>query len=294
MRINFISILFIFLVIINNFQTDLLAQEIDFNSISKLVINADSSKLNNEQKKMFLSLLQKEFCYNGCSSKIITCLKNKNVSKTARRIAGFIIREILRGKNENEIHEDLQKRALSVRPLKIAKIDFNNVPHIGSEKATVKIVEYVDFECPYCKVISPIMKKLTQELTPNVLLYLKYFPVRGHKRALPAGLTGFAAWKQGKFWEMHDILYNNFKKHSDAELLEYAQKLKLNIDQYQRDINDEALKTMIANYKLEGLRNGVDGTPTVFINGKLYLSYKDYIELKDRIEEEIDIMAGRL
>ena len=282
-----LSILCIYLIQIKGIH----AQTVPWN----IIIGANYHNLTSTQKSRVKHILSTEFCYQGCSNRILKCLNQSNPSKTARRLAGFVIRMVLQDRSNEEIHKAIQKRALSVITIKRATIKLDkNVPYLGSNNAIVKIVEYGDFECPYCKRISPILEKITKELQPNVKLYFKYFPVRGHKRAIATGLAGFAAWRQNKFWQMHDILYSHFKQYSDSDLLEYAAEIGLNLKRFQKDIQDPALKQILAEHKLEGLRNGVKGTPTIFINGKMYLGYKYYEELKDRIEEEIDIMNGIL
>ena len=258
-----------------------------------LIIGADPSKLDSKGKALAKKLINKEYCYYGCNARLIKCLKKNPPSKFARRIAGIIVRYVLKGYNEKEIHEILERRALSANPIKLAKIDLNGeFPTLGSKDAIVTIVEYLDFECPFCKIISPILERLVEEFHPKVRLVIKYFPIRSHKRTIPAGLAAWAAFRQGKFWEYHDILYENFMKNSDEELLRYAKELGLDLKKFKKDMADPKIKESFAKSKLEGLRNGVEGTPTIFINNKKYIAHKDYIELKDRIEEEIDIVEG--
>lgn len=258
-----------------------------------LIIGADPSKLTSQQKLIAIKLINKKYSYYGCTERIIRCFKKEPPSKFARRIAGLIVRYILKGYTEKEVEEVLEKRALSINPPQLAQIDLREeLPSLGSKNALVTVVEYIDFECPFCKIISPLLEKITLELQSKVRLIVKYFPVRGHKGAIPAGLAAWAALRQGKFWEFHSLLYKNFKKNSEENLLSYAKELNLNLEKFKKDMSDPKIKDNFAKSKLEGLKNGVEGTPTIFVNNKKYYGDKDYFELKDRIEEEIDIVEG--
>jgi protein-disulfide isomerase len=136
------------------------------------------------------------------------------------------------------------------------------------------------------------MKQITKKFKGKVAYYYKFFPVRSHKRGVPSALAGLAAARQGKFWKMYDLLYANKNHLEDSDLEKYAKQAGLDMARFKADIKNKELMKQIEKDKLLGMRLGVDGTPTYFINGKMYVGLNEYPELIDRIGEEIDITEG--
>ncbi|MFI7130384.1 Na+/H+ antiporter NhaA [Nonomuraea sp. NPDC050153] len=135
----------------------------------------------------------------------------------------------------------------------------------GPEAAKVTIVEYGDFECPYCGRLHPILEEIRQK-NPDVRLVFRHYPIRTlHPRAASAAIVSEAAADQGRFWEMHDILYDNQRFLTDADLEHYA--AELGIDPWS-DVPGHAAR--IALNEESGRDSGVRGTPTLFLNGVRY------------------------
>lgn len=258
------------------------------------VLGADTSRLNAQQRTQAASLMRSEFCYFGCSRTIARCLEASSPNRTARRLAGYVVRQVLAGRSNEQIHEGIQQRGLSAHPLETASIDLSNAQCIGPADAPVTVVEYADFECPMCRVISPVLHRVVNGMQPNVRMCFKHFPVRGHDRAVPASAAAVAAARQNRFWQIHEILYSIAPRLSDENLVDAARRAGVpNIEQWQTDRQDQAVIQQVAGDKAEGMRNGVRGTPTIFVNGKEYLGRKDEAEIRDRLEEELDIVRGQ-
>lgn len=162
----------------------------------------------------------------------------------------------------------LAKRADSAEP-------GSDPPHVlGTATAGVTLEEFGDFECPPCGVLHPILKRLEGEFGTRVRIIFREFPlVPTHAHALAAARAAEAAALQGKFWEMHDMIYENQPGWHEAfdvrPIFEgYATKIGLNLEQFKRDINNPIVEQRIF---LDGKRAhslGVTGTPTVFLNGR--------------------------
>ena len=258
------------------------------------VMGADPSRMNGEQRERAAALLRREFCYFGCSRTIARCLEAPQPNRTARRLAGYVVRQVLAGRTDEEVHEGIQQRSLSAHPLQTVTMDLSRAQCIGAANAPVTVVEFADFECPFCRVISPIMHRLAGQMQPDVRLCFRHFPVRGHDSAVPASVAALAASRQGRFWQMHDVLYSISPRLADENLVDAARRAGVaNIDQWQQDRQDQSLIQLVEADKLEGLQNGVRGTPAIFVNGKEYLGRKDEAELRDRLEEELDIVRGQ-
>lgn len=139
----------------------------------------------------------------------------------------------------------------------------------GPAGALVTLVEYGDYECPYCGRAFPIVKQIQEILGDRLRFVFRNFPLAEmHPHARNAALAAEAAAEQGKFWEMHDALYEHQKALGDVHLREIAQGLGLDADRLMNDVgagkNDERVREDF----MSGVRSGVNGTPTFFINGK--------------------------
>jgi len=258
------------------------------------IIGANATQLNAEQRERAAQIMRREFCYFGCSRTIARCLEASNPNRTARRLAGYVVRQILAGRSDDAIHEGIQQRGLSAHPLETVNIDLSNAQCIGPANASVTVVEYADFECPMCRVISPVLHSVVEGMGTDVRLCFKHFPVRGHDRAVPSSVAAIAASRQGRFWQMHDRLYSIAPRLSDDDLEAAARHVRVqDMDRWRQDLQDATILQQIQADKAEGLRNGVRGTPTIFVNGKEYLGRKDEAEFRDRLEEELDIVRGQ-
>jgi protein-disulfide isomerase len=146
-------------------------------------------------------------------------------------------------------------------------------PHMVGPKSGAKVVleEFGDFQCPPCGIVAPILDKLQHEFPDKVIVIYRQFPLAMHKHALPASAASEAAANQGKFWEMHKLLYENQEAWANvseiAPVFEgYAQKIGLDIARYKQDIDSPATKARIEADQARAKSLGVTSTPTVFLN----------------------------
>lgn len=137
----------------------------------------------------------------------------------------------------------------------------------GPTTAPVTIVEFSDLQCPACKAFSPVLKGLLDKYPEDVRLIYRHFPLPQHPLARPAALATEAAGQQGKFWEYHDMVFENQESLSDSSWEEFATQLELNITQFNEYRNsDEAQNTLQTDLGV-ARQVGVTGTPTIFLNG---------------------------
>ena len=148
-------------------------------------------------------------------------------------------------------------------------------PHAqGPENAPVTLEEFGDFQCPPCGMLHPVLKQMEGEFGPKLRIIFREFPlVPTHEHALAAARAAEAAGLQGKFWEMHDILYENQKAWHDVFDIRpvfegYATKIGLDLDRYRRDLSSNTVEQRIFLDGKRGHALNVSGTPTVFLNGK--------------------------
>jgi protein-disulfide isomerase len=132
----------------------------------------------------------------------------------------------------------------------------------------VTLTEYGDYECPYCGAAYPIVQKVRRALGPNLRFVFRHFPLsQAHPHAQRAAEAAEAAGAQGEFWKMHDLLFENQDALEDADLLRYAGALKLDADRFARELSAGVHSDRVRRDFRSGVRSGVNGTPTFFING---------------------------
>jgi protein-disulfide isomerase len=158
----------------------------------------------------------------------------------------------------------------------------------GSNDAPVTLVQYGDYECPYCGEAYPIIKRLQKKMGGDLRFVFRNFPLsESHPHAIAAAQAAEAAALQGRFWEMHDLLYDNQDTLEDRDLLRFARSLKLDIDKFKRDFSSTEVTTKIQEDFSGGIRSGVNGTPTFFINGVRHDASYEYEDLLSALQEQL-------
>ncbi|HEY5599176.1 MAG TPA: DsbA family protein [Candidatus Manganitrophaceae bacterium] len=144
-----------------------------------------------------------------------------------------------------------------------------DIPAIGPADALVTIEEFSDFQCPFCARSVQTLKQVLNEFPGQVRLIFRHFPVaESHPDAPLVHMATLAAGRQGRFWEMHDVVFENQKRVRGEDLLGYARDLGLNMDAFRASFQDGALISRIQADFDEGVRRTVRATPTFFINGR--------------------------
>jgi protein-disulfide isomerase len=156
----------------------------------------------------------------------------------------------------------------------------------GPTTAKVTLVEYGDYQCPSCLQAYPIMIDLQQHLGTKMRLVFRNFPLKTvHPQAEHAAEAAEAAGAQGKFWEMHDYLYEHQAHLDDRHLLEYAARIGLDMARFARDLETHAFASRVQEDFRGGVRSGVNGTPTFFINGSRHDGAWDLVTLTQAMLE---------
>ena len=160
----------------------------------------------------------------------------------------------------------------------------------GDKDAKATLIEYSDFQCPACGAYHPILKKVTDNLGAQVRFAYRHFPLPQHKNAKLASTVAEASGKQGKFWEMHDLIFQNQsdwseEKNASAVFAKYANDLGLDLEQFQKDLTSDEIKDKIENDYKSGIKAGVNSTPSFFLNGKKMENPRNYDDFKNAIEQ---------
>jgi protein-disulfide isomerase len=148
----------------------------------------------------------------------------------------------------------------------------NKTDHIqGNKNATVELVEFGDYQCPHCGAAYPVIKEIQETFGDQIKFIFRNFPLSEiHPAARPAAIAAEAAALQDKFWEMHDTIFENQNRLSSNFLLKLAENLSLDITQFNTDIESDSMNEKVDNDFESGVRSGVNGTPTFFVNGKRF------------------------
>ncbi len=162
----------------------------------------------------------------------------------------------------------------------------------GPENAPVTIIEYSDFECPACESYYHIVDRLLEEASTTVRLIYRHFPLSQHKHAVPAAMASEAAGAQGKFWEMYDMIFSNYREWVDLSVVEaegkfagYAAELGLDGILFKADTASSTLRTKVNDDMNDAIRIGVNATPTFFVDGKVITNPGSYEQFKAIIDE---------
>jgi len=146
----------------------------------------------------------------------------------------------------------------------------------GSANGSIKLLEYGDYECPFCADAQPIVKEIQRRLGDNLLFAFRHFPLGNiHPHSEHAAEAAEAAGAQGYFWGMHDLLFDNQSALEDEDLAAYAGELGLDETRLIREVASTAYAQLIREDFRDGVRAGVNGTPTLFINGERYDGVRD-------------------
>ncbi|MGH3084517.1 MAG: DsbA family protein [Gaiellaceae bacterium] len=141
----------------------------------------------------------------------------------------------------------------------------------GPPEAAVTLVEYGDYECPYCGAAYPIVKEVQERMGERLRFVFRNFPITtSHIHAEQAAEAAEAAAAQGRFWEMHDLLYENQQHLGDEDLRAYARQLGLEVEPFDQELTEHVHAERVREDFMSGVRSGVNGTPTFYTNGSRY------------------------
>ena len=158
----------------------------------------------------------------------------------------------------------------------------------GPLNAPLALLEYGDYECPACGKVHPVVKAIQEELGDQVCFAFRNFPLTNiHPHAMHAAEAAEAAGAQGKFWEMHDLLFENQDALDDDSLLSYAEDLDLDLNRFINDLNSGVYGERVRQDFKAAIRAGVNRTPTFFINGDRFDGLQDYESLMAALTEHV-------
>jgi protein-disulfide isomerase len=217
---------------------------------------------------------------------IAQCVKENRACSRCLPAAKYLLKGVRDGQSRDQIEKSFQNR---FDPKKVRDVPIEGSPTKGPESAPVVIVEFADFECPFCASMAPVFDKTWTERQDKVRFVYKFLPLPAHPHGEPAARAGFAAAQQGKFWEMNKKMFANREHLEQSDLESYAKELGLDLAKFRTDMTSQAATDRIAADRKLADTLGVKGTPTVFINGREYdlrQDLGDWITLEQQMMNE--------
>ena len=164
----------------------------------------------------------------------------------------------------------------------------------GNPDAPVTIVEFSDFECPYCRQAEPTLAKVTAEYGDKIRIAYRDLPLSNiHSRATPAAEASRCAAEQGKFWPYHELLFKEPVRLGESDLTEYAETVKLDMGQFKSCVDGAKFRQQVQSDYQDGLRAGVNGTPAFFINGVALIGSQPLNEFRQTIDRELEFAKAK-
>jgi hypothetical protein len=228
--------------------------------------SVDTSELTDVEVQTWIGLINEQLSPCGDPISVARCVVEKHKCGACTTAARYLTRLVTEGYDKQTIEQHYSGRfgRASRTDIRAAVARVRGAP-----MAPVTIVEFSDFQCPYCGAAAPELARLLREFEGQVKLVFKYFPLSAHERALPAARAAEAAARQGKFWEMHDMLFEHQHDLEDADLLRYAGVVGLDVERFKADLDGSDVKDAVEADRKEGEKLNVQGTPTIYVNGRL-------------------------
>lgn len=243
----------------------------------------DLSKLDDFERKVFFRVANKEASACGKGHSLMVSVKTDRACRKSVYALRYVARLVDMGYTDSEIAEQLKKRFQTGEP---KKIDLTDVPVKGNPSAPVTIVEFADYECPHCKRAQPVLRQAVEEF-PEVKVYFKHYPLGQHTNARLAAEAAVAAHRQGKFWAFNDKVWAASDSLTPAALEQFAKEIGLDVARWRKDLESNEIKDRVTKEKAEGGTLGIESTPTIYINGRVFSDSRDIESLRDWISEEL-------
>lgn len=163
--------------------------------------------------------------------------------------------------------EDMMAAQMEEQFKNPVKVEVGKSPVKGPTDAKVTIIEFSDFQCPYCQRANNTVSEILKAYPKDVKVAFKHLPLPFHQNAMPAAKASLAAGEQGKFWEMHDSLFQNQTQLSDELFIKEAQRLGLDVEKFKKDMASPEIEKQIKDDMDLAKKHGIEGTPGFFVNG---------------------------
>lgn len=218
------------------------------------------------------------------------CVTEHRDCKACLPAAKYLLTQVRQGRTPGQAEAAYRAR---FSPDQVKQIELDDSPTKGPDSAPVTIVEWADFECPACRAAKPIIEEVLNKYPSGVRLVFKHFPLAIHENAEKAARAAVAAQRQNKFWEMHKELFAKEPPLNLPVLERIAKSIGLDVEKWKADLESEAVADVVARDRKEGEAVELTGTPTIFINGRRFVSAGDQeADLMDWVDLELELTGA--
>jgi protein-disulfide isomerase len=254
------------------------------------VPGVDVGALPGPARATLAAVLSDEFCHCGCPHTVGQCLQT-HACRHAGRMARFAAREAAAGASAADISLALGRHYAGY-PAARARLSPDPRMCTGPADAPVTLVEFSDFECPYCALARPLLEAFAKKHADRVRFCSLPFPLASHPNAVPAGEAVLFARDQGRFWAMHDALFEHQADLGPAALPAVARGAGLDEKALGAALKAGRYREELEGFKEQGRKAGVDSTPSLFLNGRRYALPLEEAGLEQALEEELEWQAN--
>jgi protein-disulfide isomerase len=223
---------------------------------------------------------------------LATCVEEHRACGLCVPAAKFLVKQVSKGKTASQVETAFRLR---FAPETKKDLDLTGSPSKGPATASIVIAEWADFECPFCGNAAPVLDELIKNYPGEVRIVFKHYPLAMHKFADKAARSAIAAERQGKFWEMHHLLFENAPDLDTPALARLAQKAGLDMAKFEADLGSDTVTAVLERDKRQAEALGLHSTPMIFINGRQFdlEHFKLGEDLKDWMELELEIVSKK-
>lgn len=250
--------------------------------------------LTPEERTRFVGLAEGELCpcEEGSVVSLDACLQDpEQTCEIALQSAAIMMQGIKEGADDVELLNAIQLYQENMR--RVHEFDLEGVPYKGAEDPDIVIVEYADFECPACRMVSGVLDGLMGEYGDRVRVYYRHFPLPTHHNAAVAARAATAAHNQDRFWDMHDRIFAGQAELQQAQdanalLATWAQELGLNMTRWAADLESDAVAARVEADRTSGIEASISATPTLYMDGRMLMGGYDAVTLAATIQARLD------
>jgi protein-disulfide isomerase len=216
---------------------------------------------------------------------VAQCVTESRPCAACLPAAKFLVERVRRGDTRQQAEAAYRAR---FSPEAVKPVDIEGSPAKGAERPIVTVVEWADFECPFCAVAAPLLKALVEKYPKQVQVVFKHYPLASHQHAENAARAAVAAHRQDKFWELSGAMFEAQKEGLDEEkVLELARGAGLEMKDFQAALGSEDTADSVARDRKQADELGLEGTPMIYINGR-YFSF-DHFDLRQDLEPWVEL-----
>lgn len=245
----------------------------------------DTGALTPREKREYLSYVSELLapCPNQPVS-IAQCVNEARACEPCLPAAKLLLKQVRDGRSRSQAEDAFYARFSADR---VKALDLADAPFKGAEDAPVTIVEFADFECPHCRLAARVLEDVLERYPGKVRIAYKFFPLASHPNGELAARAAAAAMKQGKFWEMHALLFEHQDSLEPSSFEKFAKQIGLDVTKWKADFNAKEIADRVSRDRKEGDKLEIAGTPALYVNGRHYDLRK--FDLKDDLSEWIDL-----